>query len=114
MTLLVEIIAEAHINNSLLRAACLAAIDGVVCGDIELWRFFAWYRETSASFWVHCEVASDRKIESLKVEIDVDIIEEDITSSQSHIAIDEVIVILCVTTVDSSLLNNLRYRRTDE
>ena len=92
MTLLVEIIAEAHVDNSLLRAACLAAIDGVVGSDIELWRFLAWYHKTSSSFRVHCEVASDRKIESLKVEVDVDIIEEDVSCSQSNIAIDEVIV----------------------
>ena len=108
MTLLVEVVAEAHIDYSFLTTSSLASIDGMIGGDVELWRPVTRNNETSTSLGVDCQVSSNGKIEAFKVEVDVHIIKKDVSSSQGYIGINEVIIIFGVSPVDGRLLDHLR------
>ena len=67
-------IAEAHINYSLLARTSLAAIDGMIGSYIELRRLLTRYDEARTSFRVYAQVSSNSKVESLEVEVDVNVI----------------------------------------
>ena len=114
VTVFVKIVAEAHIDYSLLAAASLRTINRMVSSYVKFWRFIAWYNESSTRLGVDSQVACDSEIESLKVEVHINVIKKDVACAQSDIGIDEVIIILSVTAVDSGLLNNLRDSSTNK